>query len=103
MFRRDCVADFDATLSTYKVMGALPTDATLDRIGRGGAKLTVTLISDETALTPKLDLNGDGDFLDTDVPTADLRAGILRIRIAWNGVLGERSFEHTAILARGEL
>lgn len=99
-FRRDCVDDFTATVTSYKNMGTLPMTPDLDHIG---AIATVTVISDETALLPPLDLNGDGDTADTDVPAAELNAAILRLNITWKGVLGNRSIEHTAILAKGDL
>lgn len=75
---------------------------TLSKVGRD-AKLDVSVLVDETTIEPPVDLNGDGDFLDTNVAAADLQAAVLRIVVTWDGVLGLRRVEYSTIIAKGEV
>lgn len=98
-FKKSCAVDFDAALTTY-------SNQTLDParlVGTGTERSLTTFVElDETALDPPLDLNGDGDFLDTGLAPSQVKAAMLRVRATWHGVAGQRELEFTTIVARGE-
>jgi hypothetical protein len=68
-----------------------------------GAQFKTTLMVDETKLDPPMDLNGDGDALDTNVDPTQMTAGVMRVAISWPGRNGMRTFETTTIIARGAI
>lgn len=48
-------------------------------------------------------INGDGDYLDTNLSAADIDAAVLRIVVTWQGALGPRTLEYSTIIAKGEV
>lgn len=95
-----CKVDFDAALTAYRDGTVTPTAP--PALGKG-ATITLTLLLDEPAIRPPIDLNNDGDFLDNAVAPANARAGVLRINVVWSGVLGRQELECATIVARGEV
>jgi Tfp pilus assembly protein PilV len=72
------------------------------RIGKD-AKVKMNLLVDETTLNPPVDMNGDGDFLDTNVQPRDMKASVLCIVVSWRGGAGMRKVETTTVVARGSI
>ena len=72
------------------------------RIGKD-AKVKMNLLVDETTLEPPVDINGDGDFFDTNVQPRDMKASVLCIVISWRGGTGMRKVETTTVVARGSI
>jgi hypothetical protein len=94
----------DSTGARVKVLDkdSLVDFDSLSNVG-AGARLTVAVIADETTIDPPFDLNGDGDYLDSNLAAADLQAAILRVVITWNDRNTPRKVEFSTILARGEM
>ena len=98
-FHYACGQDFNETLTKYR--DALVTPIVPSGLGSGG-QLDMTVVLDEPALQPPVDLNGDGDFDDTGLDPADVNLAVLQLVIRWTGVTGERRAAFTTMLARGE-
>lgn len=84
-----------------KLYETAKTLSTPDGLG-DDAELKAAIVTDETRLDPPVDLNGDGDFLDTNVLAQDFKSAVLRLRVSWSGVGGENQMEYTMVFARGE-
>ena len=82
----DCLVDFES-------LASVGTDA----------RLTVTVIADETAPEPDLDLNSDDDTEDVDLSAAELKAAVLRVVLTWKDGSKTRQVEYSTIFARREL
>jgi Tfp pilus assembly protein PilV len=98
-FRAACAEDFVTTFDTYQAGVTVPAPALLGT----SAAVTATLIRTESAISPAMDLNADGDTADANVTSSSARAGVLRLRITWQGVLGPMRLETTTVVARGQL
>ncbi|MEM7201907.1 MAG: hypothetical protein AAF628_16695 [Planctomycetota bacterium] len=95
VFRSDCSDDFDGAVDAVISGGALfpPGPGRNTRLWR-------TVVSDETAISPPIDLNGDGDLLDTAVAVADADAAVVVFKITWRGARGAREVEYTVVVSR---
>lgn len=98
--------DFDTLLEDFGPSGA-DEFAVPSLDSAAAAEGRILLYSDETNPTGETglglprDLNGDGDALDEDV-SADYRLLPVRVRIAWDGVLGPQEVEVRTLLRREE-
>ncbi|MFQ5504284.1 MAG: hypothetical protein ACE5F1_05725 [Planctomycetota bacterium] len=98
-FREEAATDFGATMLAYDGGKVIPLPQELG----ANANVTATLIRDENAIFPYIDLNKSGTIDTTPIALDMLHAAVLRIELEWNGVIGDRRLEYTTVLARGEL
>ena len=99
-FREACAEDFVAAVTAYQNATNLYPERLL---GLGeGAVMSSVVILDENLLTPPIDLDSNGVFVDILTPE-EVNAAVLRVRVAWNGPRGPSDIEHTNIVARGQI
>ena len=73
-FRESAEIDFDAALSIYR-------NRTVN--GSGDRTIQARIILDETRFDPPIDLNGDGDFDDTDLSSIQVDAAYIETTVYW--------------------
>lgn len=100
-FRDKCTLDFDGTLNAIQ-LGNEPLPVVPEGLG-AAAVFERELILDETQISPPIDLDGIPDNDNENVTPFEATAAVLRIRLSWNGALGQQDIEYTVVLARGEL
>jgi hypothetical protein len=98
-FREECAIDFVAAVIAYQNANNLNPDRLLG-IG-SSANMSSVVVLDENQLTPPLDLDGNGVYVDTLTP-AEVNAAVLRVRVTWNGSRGQSEIEYTTIVAKGQ-
>ncbi len=95
-FRAACSTDFTAAVT------AVATVPQQSVPGLGSqAIMTRTLIQNETLVAPPIDLNGDGDKLDTAVALGDLVVAVVVFELEWRSAAGATRIDYTTIRPRG--
>ena len=99
-FRESCRSSFDSTVTSYAA--GVNVTGTLMR-GLNTPSLTATVTLSEPGQVPLIDLNGDGDTLDSGLTASQVNAAVVQFTATWRGVLGRRSVVHKTILARDDV
>lgn len=73
-FRKSAADDFDAAIAAFQ-------NRTVH--GNGAQNIRARIILDETRFDPPVDLNGDGDFDDTNLLPNQVNAAYIETTVAW--------------------
>ena len=97
-FRQSATKDFE------DIVKEMSRGVVTSKLGeKNGITIERHVVLDETKLTPRMDLNGDGDALDTDLAPEELLTAYLVMVVKWSDATGEHKKVWPTMLARGEV
>jgi Tfp pilus assembly protein PilV len=97
-FRNRCSSGFAATVTEYS-----GREIPCQSIARGKVSsiLRTEIAMDETALSPPMDLNGDGDVLDASLTANELAVACVTTKVSWQN--GRHSDTFATVFARADI
>jgi hypothetical protein len=87
-FRKSAATDFDGAVLRYR-------DRTIQ--GTSGRSIQSRIILDETRFDPPIDLNGDGDCDDANLPLGEVNAAYIETSVTWGH---DNSFSEVTLVRR---